>query len=249
MNRHQVPPHEAETGQKEDTPMSEKERMLSGELYVADDPELARGRLRKYRLLDKIRRVPLDRLDERERLYSQLLGGWGEGSFIEYPFYCDYGSNITVGKYFYANAGCVILDPAKVTIGDWVFLGPQVGIYTPYHPIAGDLRRQQLEGAKPITIGSDVWIGGHAVICPGVMIGSNVVIGAGAVVTKDIPDKCVAVGNPCHVLRPITQKDSDDWHAKAEAYFAAKRAETRAEFGGRDSESQESGDRESESQD
>lgn len=208
--------------------MTEKERMLSGELYVADDPQLARDNLRKYRILDQIRRLPLERIDERERLYARLLGGWGEGSYIEPPFYCDYGSNITVGRYFYANSGCVLLDPAAITIGDWVFLGPHVGIYTPYHPIVGDLRRAQLEGARPITIGSDVWIGGSAVICPGVTIGSNVVIGAGAVVTTDIPDDCVAVGNPCRVLRPITQKDSDYWHAKAEAYFAQKRAETEA---------------------
>jgi maltose O-acetyltransferase len=215
----------AEKSEKTDpgTGKFQHDRMMSGKLYVADDgPELVREGARKYRILNAIRALPLGD-PGRQKLYAELFKSWGEGSYIESPFYCDYGSHISVGKYFYANAGCVFLDPAPITIGDWVFLGPSVGIYTPFHPIAADVRRHELEGAKAITIGSDVWIGGNAVICPGVTIGSNVVIGAGSVVTKDIPDGCVAVGNPCHVLRPITDQDEKYWHQQAEEYFAAQR--------------------------
>lgn len=200
----------------------EHDRMVSGKLYVAArGPELAEGNARKYRILNAIRALPLGD-PGRQKLYAELFYAWGEGSYVESPFYCDYGANISVGKNFYANAGCVFLDPAPITIGDNVFLGPSVGIYTPFHPIVADVRDQQLEGAKAVTIGSHVWIGGSAVLCPGVTIGSNVVIGAGSVVTKDIPDNSVAVGNPCHVLRPITQKDEDYWHQQAAEYEAAR---------------------------
>lgn len=130
-----------------------------------------------------------------------------EGAFINPPFYCDYGFNIHVGKNFYANYNCTILDVSKVTIGDNCFMAPNVAIYTAGHPIHPDTRNSAYEYGKAVTVGDNVWIGGNTVILPGVNVGSNVVIGAGSVVTKDIPDWCVAAGNPCRVIRKITEED------------------------------------------
>ena len=137
---------------------------------------------------------------------KELLCG-AEGAFINPPFYCDYGSHIEVGKNFYANYNCTIIDVAKVKIGDNCLLAPNVAIYTAGHPIYPSTRNSAYEYGKSVTIGDNVWIGGNTVICPGVTIGSNVVIGAGSVVTRDIPDWCVAVGNPCRVKRAITEAD------------------------------------------
>ncbi|MBQ9144859.1 MAG: sugar O-acetyltransferase [Clostridia bacterium] len=137
---------------------------------------------------------------------KELLGR-SEGAFVNPPFYCDYGSHIEVGKNFYANYNCTIIDVAKVKIGDNCLLAPNVAIYTAGHPIYPSTRNSAYEYGKAITIGDNVWIGGNTVICPGVRIGSNVVIGAGSVVTKDIPDWCIAVGNPCRVQRKITEED------------------------------------------
>lgn len=130
-----------------------------------------------------------------------------DGACVNPPFYCDYGSHIEVGKNFFANYNCTILDVAKVTIGDNCFMAPNVAIYTAGHPIYPDVRSAMWEYGKQVTIGDNVWIGGNTVICPGVHIGSNVIIGAGSVVTKDIPDWAVAAGNPCKVLRMITEDD------------------------------------------
>lgn len=130
-----------------------------------------------------------------------------EGAFINPPFYCDYGFNIHVGKNFYANYNCTILDVSKVTIGDNCFMAPNVAIYTAGHPVHPDTRNSAYEYGKAVTVGDNVWIGGNTVILPGVNVGSNVVIGAGSVVTKDIPDWCVAAGNPCRVIRKITEDD------------------------------------------
>lgn len=138
---------------------------------------------------------------------KELLGSAGEGVFINPPFYCDYGSHIEVGKNFFANYNCTIIDVAKVKIGDNCLLAPNVSIFTAGHPIYPSTRNSAYEYGKSITIGDNVWIGGNTVICPGVHIGSNVVIGAGSVVTKDIPDWCVAAGNPCRVKRAITEAD------------------------------------------
>ena len=137
---------------------------------------------------------------------KELLGDV-EGAFINPPFYCDYGSHIEVGKNFFANYNCTIIDVAKVKIGDNCQMAPNVSIYTAGHPIYPTTRNSAYEYGKAVTIGDNVWIGGNTVICPGVTIGSNVVIGAGSVVTKDIPDWCVAVGNPCRVQRMITDED------------------------------------------
>ena len=135
------------------------------------------------------------------------LFGKSEGAFVNPPFYCDYGTHIEVGKNFFANYNCTILDVARVKIGDNCQMAPNVAIYTAGHPVHPDTRNTMYEYGIEVTIGDNVWIGGNTVICPGVHIGSNVVIGAGSVVTKDIPDWCIAAGNPCKVIRSITEAD------------------------------------------
>lgn len=137
------------------------------------------------------------------------------------PFYCDHGINISFGRHFYANTGLTILDEAQVEFGDNVFLAPHVNIYTAGHPIDAEIRNLELEYARPVRIGNDVWIGGNVVINPGVTIGSDVVIGSGSVVTRDIPDHVVAAGVPCKVIRSITEKDRIEWHKKYEEYQEA----------------------------
>lgn len=200
--------------------------MLSGRLYNADDPELREGFMRRRRLLHRIDSLGWDEIDERMQLFHELFGDLGDNSYVETPFHCDYGSNIHAGRNFYANTGCIFLDVAPITIGDNVFFGPRIGLYTPYHPIDAGVRNAQLEGGQPITIGSDVWFGGDVTVCPNVTIGSNVVIGAGSVVVKDVPSNSVAVGNPCTVVRAITGDDRTYWEAKAGEYRAEKDAES-----------------------
>ena len=196
--------------------MTEKERMLAGKLYMADDPELQAEGARKRSLLRKIREN--DDPTQIRALFRQLLGSVGEDFWIQPDFYCDYGSHIHIGEHFYANYGCVMLDVCGITIGDNVFLAPSVSIYTAAHPIDAGVRNSGLEYGKPVTIGSSVWIGGATVINPGVTIGDNVVIGSGSVVTKDIPSGVVAAGNPCRVLRPITDEDKAYWETQAADY-------------------------------
>jgi maltose O-acetyltransferase len=186
--------------------MTNKEKMLAGDLYTVDD-ELRRELLRARRITRRYNATTEEDADIRKRLLAELFGGSGENIYIEPPFRCDYGSNITIGEHFYANYDCIILDVNKVTIGCNVKFGPRVCVYTAGHPIDAAVRRSLLEFGKPIMIGDDVWVGGNVVINPGVTIGSNVVIGSGSVVTKDIPDNVVAVGNPCRVLRAITDDD------------------------------------------
>lgn len=149
-----------------------------------------------------------DRADfDKIRGIIKKLFGKSENAFINPPFYCDYGSHIEVGKNFFANYNCTIIDVAKVVIGDYCQMAPGVSIYTAGHPIHPDVRNTQYEYGIEVTIGDNVWIGGNTTICPGVHIGSNTVIGAGSVVTKDIPDWVVAAGNPCRVIRKITEED------------------------------------------
>lgn len=208
----------------ESTPQyaSERERMVAGELYVFDDPELKESNTRKRRLVHAINTSAYDAFDERKALFTELFGAFGENSFIEPPFNCDHGSNIRVGRNFYANMDCIFLDVAPITIGDNVFIGPRVNLLTPYHPIDAATRNSGVEGGLPITIGDDVWFGGAVTVCPGVTIGSDVVIGAGSVVVKDIPSHSVAVGNPAHVVRAITDEDREYWQARAAEYHAWK---------------------------
>lgn len=199
--------------------MTEKERMISGRLYRADDPELLAGRARARVLTERFNAVLEADKAQREAILRELLGSVGERIYMEPIFHCDYGYNICVGDNFYANYDCIILDVAPVTIGHNVFFAPRVGVYTAGHPIDAGVRNEELEFGKPITIGDDVWIGGNVVINPGVTIGSDVVIGSGSVVTRDIPDHVIAVGNPCRVLRSITQEDRAYWLKLREEYY------------------------------
>lgn len=143
----------------------------------------------------------------REAILRKLFGKLGKNPYVEPNLFCGFGFNIEAGDNFFANNNCVFVDPGKITFGDNVFIAPNCGFYTAHHPIDKEMRNALLEYAKPITVGDDVWIGGNTVVLPGVTIGSDVVIGAGSVVTKDIPDHCVAYGNPCRVIRPITEED------------------------------------------
>lgn len=193
----------------------QKEKMTAGKMYRFDD-ELHEVIFKTRKLTDEFNQTRYDDVDGRERIIRDLFGSVGAKVCVEPPFRCDYGFNIHVGDNFYANYGCVVLDSAKVTIGDHVFLGPNVQIYTPCHPIYAPARNEGYEYAKEVTIGDDVWVGGNVTIVPGAHIGSNVVIGAGSVVTGDIPDGVVAAGNPCRIIRKITEQDKQNWLDKKE---------------------------------
>jgi maltose O-acetyltransferase len=182
---------------------SEKEKMLAGELYNPLDLELASDRLRARRLFQRLNDIPANQSEERARIIRQLIPSAGKGVWIESPFYCDYGTNITLGDKVYFNFNCVVLDVATVLIGSGVLFGPSVQIYAATHPMRAAERKLGLESGMPIEIGDDVWVGGGAIICPGVRIGGRSVIGAGSVVTRDIPDDVFAAGNPCRVIRAI----------------------------------------------
>ncbi len=192
--------------------MTQKERMLAGLLYRLDK-SLAEE-LRRSRTLQQRFNLSLD-LNERAAILRELLGGVGENAYVEPPFRCDYGENIYVGKNFYANFDCIILDQCPIRIGDNVFFGPRVSLYSASHPIDAAVRSSGLEFGKPITIGNDVWVGGDTVINGGVTIGDNVVIGSGSVVTKDIPSGYIGAGNPCRLIRKVTKDDSLYWQALA----------------------------------
>lgn len=187
--------------------MNQRERMLSGLPYKAWLDGLPESRLQCRKLVYEFNRLPPDQPERRCDVLRALLGKTGQHFMIEPPFHCDYGWNIEVGEDFYANFNLTVLDVGKVTIGNCVQIAPNVSIYTAGHPIHPDSRNSGYEYGIPITIGNNVWIGGSAVIMPGVTIGDNAVIGAGSVVTKDIPANVVAAGNPCRVLRAITDAD------------------------------------------
>lgn len=199
---------------------SQKERMLAGELYIAHDEELGRENHHAKRVTRLFNQTTEDQPEERQRLLKQLFKQIGPGSYVEPPFHTDYGTNTTIGKNFYANYDAIFVDCGPITIGDNVFLGPRVGLYTAGHPIDAAIRNEQLEYGKGITIGNGVWIGGNAVLNPGVHIGNNVVIGSGSIVTHDIPDNVVAAGNPCRVLRRINEEDHERWEREKAAYYA-----------------------------
>ena len=184
---------------------SEKDKMLAGQLYDPLDPQLSRERRRARLLLKRINDTRDDEPEERNRLLKELIPAMGREVWIEPPFYCDYGSNIVLGDKVFCNFNCVILDVAPVTIGSGVLLGPAVQIYAATHPLQASVRRLGLELSNAIDIGDDVWVGGGAIVCPGVRIGARSVIGAGSVVTQDIPEGVVAVGNPCRVLREVEE--------------------------------------------
>lgn len=187
--------------------MNQKDRMLAQLPYKAWLDGLPEERMACKKKLYEYNQSRPEQEEERSRLIKTILGKSGKDTYIEPPFRCDYGYNIEVGDNFYANYNVTILDIAKVTIGDNVMLAPNVSIYTAGHPIHKDMRNTGYEYGIEITIGNDVWIGGNTVLAPGVKIGNGVVIGAGSVVTKDIPDNVIAAGNPCKVIRKITEED------------------------------------------
>ena len=181
---------------------SEREKMLAGELYDPLDAELAEARARARDLCLDLNATREAQREERRRILKELLGAGGDTAWIQPPFFCDYGSNIRLGTRVFFNFNCVVLDVCEVTIGDYTLFGPGVQILTPMHPLDAQLRRTQ-EFGKPVTIGADVWVGGGALILAGVRIGSGAIIGAGSVVTRDIPERTLAVGNPCRVVKAL----------------------------------------------
>ncbi len=183
---------------------SEREKMLAGELYDPLDPELVRARERARDLCQDLNSTREADHEQRRRILRELFASGGDSVWMQPPFFCDYGTNILLGERVFFNFNCVVLDVAPVRIGDYTLFGPAVQIYTAMHPMNAALRRQQ-EFARPIEIGPDVWVGGGAIICPGVRIGARAVVGAGSVVTRDIPEGVLAAGNPCRVLREISE--------------------------------------------
>jgi maltose O-acetyltransferase len=178
--------------------------MLAGELYDPFDAELVAGRERARDLCQALNATREAEHEERRRILTALFGAGGDSVWMQPPFFCDYGSNIELGERVFFNFNCIVLDVCLVRIGDFTLFGPAVQIYTPMHPLNAELRRRE-EFGKPIDIGSDVWVGGGAIILPGVRIGSRAVIGAGSVVTRDVPEGVFAAGNPCRAIREITE--------------------------------------------
>lgn len=185
-----------------------KDRMLAGELYIADDPDLAVDSTRAQGLTHRINTMDPNDHDGRRALLRELLGAFGEGSEIRPPVRCDYGYQTTFGARSFANWGLILLDVATITIGDDVQIGPNVQLLTATHPLEPGPRRDKWEAAEPIVIGDNVWLGGGVIVCPGVTIGADTVVGAGAVVTKDLPPGVIAVGSPARVLREVERTDS-----------------------------------------
>lgn len=185
---------------------SEREKMLAGELYDALNPELVASRNRARDLCQSLNTTREGDQQLRRFICKELFGKGGETVWMQPPFYCDYGSNIELGERVFFNFNCVVLDVCQVRIGDYTLFGPAVQVLTPMHPLDAELRRTQ-EYGKPIEIGSDVWVGGGALILPGVRIGSRTIIGAGSVVTRDIPEGVFAAGNPCRVVRNLAESE------------------------------------------
>ncbi|TLF43046.1 sugar O-acetyltransferase [Maribacter aurantiacus] len=190
--------------------MTERKKMLQGLLYNSRDPELLEMYFRARRFLKEFNNLDAELTEEKYRVLSELFKSIGKGVWIESPFFCDYGNNISIGDGTFVNMNCTFLDDNAISIGQNVLIAPYVQIYTASHPLkASDRIVENSDGASyvtssmPVTIGDNVWIGGNSVICPGVEIGHNVTIGAGSVVTKSIPNNAVAVGNPCKVLREL----------------------------------------------
>jgi maltose O-acetyltransferase len=185
---------------------TERDKMLAGDLYDALDPDLVADRRRARDLCAQLNAARDAEEALRRTLCKQLFGKGGDTVWMQPPFFCDYGSNIELGERVFFNFNCVVLDVCRVRIGDFTLFGPAVQILTPLHPMDAALRRKQ-EFGKPIDIGSDVWVGGGALIMPGVRIGARTVIGAGSVVTRDVPDGVLAAGNPCRVIRAISEDE------------------------------------------
>ena len=192
-----------------------KERMLTGDLYIPSHTEGLRDlSIKGKKLAQQYNRLDFDDFEGRRALLKQLFGKTGEKIYMEQPVYVDYGVHTTIGEGFYANFDCTLLDVAPITIGDNCMFGPHVSLVTPGHPTDAETRNAGPEFGMPITIGNSVWLGANVTVNPGVTIGDNTVIGSGSVVTKDIPSNVIAVGNPCRVLREITEEEKDEWRRK-----------------------------------
>ena len=204
--------------------MSQVDRMLEGKLYSCLEKDELREKMREdcLEFLDQFNSTSFKDYFKRDELVRKIFNKVGENAFINKPFYCDYGCNISVGDNFFANFDCIFLDVNEIIIGNNVFLAPRVSIYTAGHPIDKDVRNTQLEYGIKVVIGNDVWIGGNTVINPGVKIGNNVVIGSNSVVTKDIEDGVIAAGNPCKVIRKINEEDKKYWQKQMEDYYNEK---------------------------
>ena len=203
--------------------MTEEEKAAAGLLYDSAEKYFAKGRQRAKNLCGKYNKCKPSNLKKRKKILRKLFGKIGKNCLIEQPFYCDYGCNIEVGDNFFTNMNCVILDGAKVKFGSNVMVGPNTGFYGTGHPFNVEIRNKFIEYSYPITVGSNVWIGGNVIVLPGVSIGDNSVIGAGSVVTKNIPANSLAFGNPCRVIRTINQEEAK----QKEKYFKKL---TREEF-------------------
>lgn len=188
--------------------MTEKEKRAFQKLYDASVPEIGRELSACTEACYMYNQMAPSRREERRELMRQILGKTGEKFVIVSPFWCDFGYNIEIGENFFSNYNVVILDEAKVAFGDHVFVAPNCGFYTAGHPLDAERRNKSLEFAYPITVGNNVWIGAGTTVLPGVTIGDNAVIGAGSVVNRDIPSGVIAAGNPCSVIRPITEEDA-----------------------------------------
>lgn len=191
---------------------SQKENMLAGKLYRVDQ-ELSNLMSDNKKKIAQFNQATSD--DEQNRLIQTIIPNSEDSIHIEAPFHCDYGDHIHLGNNFYANYDCIMLDVNHIYIGNNVLLGPRISLYTAGHPLSSAVRNSGLEFGKSITIGDNVWVGGNTIINPGVRIGCNTVIGSGSVVTKDIPDNVIAAGNPCRVIRKITEQDELNWQTQA----------------------------------
>lgn len=184
-----------------------KELMRAGELYPGDDPELNRELDRRQAMIGALNSIPYEQVDERRAALEELLQGIGEGTFVRTPFYCDYGDGIRIGARTFVNFNCTMLDGGPISVGDECLIASGVQLITATHPIDPLPRRAAWEQALPVTIADGVWLGAGALVCPGVSVGENTVVGAGSVVTRSLPPGVVAVGNPARVIREIGEGD------------------------------------------
>lgn len=201
------------------------EQMLAGELYLARDISPENGSLEGKQLAQKINSIPLENREEIVALEKQLFGKTGDSIYVNPPLHVDYGRHIEIGNNFYANMDCIFLDVNKIIIGDNVMVGPRVSFFTAGHPTDAEVRIQDLEFGYPIVIEDNVWIGGNSTILPGVTIGQNSIIAAGAVVTKSVPANTIVGGNPARMIRTIGQADKEKWEKARSDYYTAKHAE------------------------
>ena len=200
--------------------MTERDRMLSGKMFTSmGDGELSQLSHNNRTLMQKFNRSKREEYGLRDQIMRKVFGSVGENSMVEQPVYIDYGAHIHVGDNFYANFDCIFMDVGEIRIGNDVMIGPRVSLLTASHPVGAKARRSGLEYALPITIEDDVWIGGNTAILPGVTIGKESIIGAGSVVTGDIPPGVMAAGNPCRVLRKLTIDDDIYWDGQVQAYY------------------------------